>query len=231
MISELKDYDLSLVASRLPADVMGIVKKHGLIVAGGFIRSIILGERPNDIDIWGKSQAILETAANELAAGTSGARVHETMNAYTVLRNGRTPVQFIFRWVFDEPKDCVDSFDFTIASAAIYWDSTDSSWQSITHKDFYPDLAAKRLTYLAPERDEEAGGSMIRVMKYVSRGYKISAPSLAKVIARLTAKVDSNRINISDQEAVAMVIAGELRSVDPLVVVDGCDIAEERFGL
>ena len=35
--------------------------------------------------------------------------------------------------------------------------------------EFYPDLAARRLVYTAPVRDEEAGGSLLRVRKFIER--------------------------------------------------------------
>lgn len=79
---------------------------------------------------------------------------------------------------------------------------------------FYPDLAAKRLTYCAPKRIEEAGGSLLRVLKFYRRGYIIPLDSLAAVIARLTSPPGAD----SSGE---LQVAGEylklLRMVDPEV--------------
>ena len=38
---------------------------------------------------------------------------------------------------------------------------------------FYPDLAARRLVYTSPLRNEDAGGSILRVLKFYQRGYRI----------------------------------------------------------
>lgn len=239
-MNSLTKTDLHFLVSRLPKDVVAMVKREQLFIAGGFIRSNIAGERATDIDIFGSSIDQLKIAALDLTNSRGlGTRFHQTANAFTVLSSGRIPVQFIHRWTYasNESERLMDEFDFTIAKAVIWCPvlPPDNSleWQSICHDDFYSDLAAKRLVYTSPQRAEDAGGSMMRVRKFLQRGYNIQPHSLGAVIARLLSGVrniddDSGRQGMTTEQWNAKVIASLLREVDPLRIVDGIDIIEEE---
>jgi len=217
--------DLHFVVSRLPKDVRKLVKENNLIVAGGFIRSVIAGERQSDIDIFGADKEKLEAVAYKFATERKG-RIHKTDNALTLLCPPRIPVQFITRWVFDHPTKCAGSFDFTVVIAALWWEN--KKWQSCISEEFYPDLAARRLVYTCPIRNEDAGGSLLRARKFLMKGYTIQAPSLAGVIARLIKDLNTDKCNISDEKHTAFVICGLLREVDPAIIVDGIDLIDEH---
>src|SRR3546814_14358866 len=89
-----------------------------------------------------------------------------TDNAVTLLTSDRMTVQFITRWTFDNAADLVASFDFTVCQAAI-WRNRLGEWKSLISNSFYIDLAGRRLVYTPPEREEEAGGSPLRITTYV----------------------------------------------------------------
>lgn len=231
MKSKLIPEDLHHIASRLPSKVAELIKKNGLYLGGGFIRATIAGERPSDIDLFGQDAEKLKLVATQHALA-SGARAHETPNAITILSPPRLPVQFITRWTFDSAVDLVDSFDFTIARAVIYWvpgeSDTGGEWDSVVDDTFYQDLAAKRLRYMYPKREEAAGGSMMRVKKFLSRGYNIQPPSLAGVMSRIFMKIYFESLpGPADERTVADVLKGLLYEVDPLSVIDGIEIAVE----
>lgn len=222
-MNTLSTPDLHFVVSRIPKDIKEIAKNSGLVIGGGFIRSTISGEKVSDIDLFGPDKAEMKTIAYKLATERKG-RVHETDNALTVLAPPRFPIQFITRWLYSNPPDVVTSFDFTVCQAAVWF--KDDKWQSSIAESFYPDLAARRLVYTKPERNEDAGGSILRVRKFLSRGYNIQAQSLADVIARLVMKVDFSKV--SDETMIGKVLAGLLREVDPLAVIDGIDPIDEH---
>ena len=226
-MNELLNSDLHFVVSRTPKDVIELMKKHGLFIAGGFVRSTISGERPTDIDLFGTNKESLADAAKDLALNRRG-RLHETDNAFTVLAPSRLPVQFITRWVFDDPVNIHESFDFTVCQAVVWWDDAASAWRSLIGERFYPDLAARRLYYTAPKREEAPGGSLMRVRKFLARGYNIQAASLAHVIARLMEGVHDSDLAHSNEDGLAQCILGVLHEVDPLIVVDGIDLVDEH---
>jgi hypothetical protein len=220
-MKELTIKDLYLVVTRMPHDIRSLVKKKGLAVGGGFIRETISGGTVNDIDLFGDDHSTLKKAAKELDKKRGG-RKFETDNAITVLSTGRMPVQFITRWLFDDLESCVSSFDFTVCQAGVAYDADDKKWVSCVHDDFYSDLAAKRLVYTYPIRKEEAGGSMMRMVKFLRRGYNIQTQSIAGVMSRVAAKLKSSCLN--DEQATSQVFQGLLVEVDPLEIIDGIDM-------
>lgn len=226
-MAKLNPQDLQLIVMSLPKDVKKLLENNParIFLAGGSIRSRVAGEPVSDYDLWGQDKPSLGNFA-ELFAAKRGVRVMATENAYTILSEGRTPVQFITRWVFQRPEECAESFDFTIASAAVWFEH--GLWQSYCHESFYQDLASKRLVYMMPARNEDAGGSLMRVQKFIRRGYSISPGNLAAVIARLTMRISCNSFSACDEEMRGRIILGLLREVDPLIVVDGCELLAEQ---
>jgi len=172
----------------IPGDLVELMKHDQLYLAGGAIRAIISGEEISDWDMFGPDATKLKILAQSLTGTRSpGCRLWSTKYAYTVLSNNRKPVQFIKRWLYSDPSHLVRDFDFSICSAAIWWEK--DQWHTKCHPAFYPDLAARRLRYLNPSRDEDAGGSLLRVTKFLKRGYSIAPEDLAKVMARITIRM------------------------------------------
>lgn len=225
-MNELYPEDVQRIVTSLPKDVVKMLKTAGprLFLAGGFIRARIAGEEVNDIDIWGSDLEYLNNEA-VLFAAQRQVRCMTTDNAHTILTRGQTPVQFITRWVFDEPAKCCESFDFTIASAAIWY--SEGEWHSYCNDRFYRDLASKSLTYMSPVRNEDAGGSFMRLQKFIAKGYRISPGNLAKVTARLLQGIRYGDFLSKPEDWQAQVILGMLREVDPLTVVDGVELEDE----
>lgn len=248
--STLAWHDLQSCLIRAPHEVLFAMKKFGaeLMVAGGYVRSCVTQEPINDVDCFcsSKEKALeiaLVVARYGMPEGTNR-EVKETDNAYTIV-GYRYPIQFIHRWTFTDPAACVESFDFTIAPAA-FWYSTEvvptemkgladghgevpieelpeNTWRSVCDTRFYADLAGKRLIYAAPQRNEDAGGSLLRVLKFYQRGYRIPLDSMGAVLGRLMMGVRYAAIEANDEASwhvpvevkLSAAITGLLREVDP----------------
>lgn len=231
-MNKLIQEDLHRVMLRLPMDVTEMMKTHSLMLGGGFIREVVAGQPPNDIDLFGPSEDRLKLAATEFYHKRKGeARVLETDNAITHVAPPRTTVQFITRWTFDDPVPLMKSFDFTVCQAVVYWvpaatEEVGGYWDSVVSERFYADLASRRLTYTSPDRHEDAGGSMLRMRKFLGRGYHIDADSLAQIMARMTVRMTSHEkfdAVRSCEDGHAGILRGLLREVDPLLVIDGVE--------
>jgi hypothetical protein len=213
---ELSTRDVCWVVKRLPKSVRDLLKDQAgkVFLAGGFIRSCIANEHVNDIDLFVTNADFAEWMAKVVAPG---AYQYKTPNAISV-KVGNMQVQFIHKWTFATPQECVASFDFTIAAAAIWFDKQ-LRWTSVCDNNYYQDLAAKRLVYRAPQRIEEAGGSMLRVLKFYQRGYRIPLDCLGAVIARLVAGIRPEKkgenFSYDDERQTAPILAGLLFEVDP----------------
>ncbi len=230
-IIELNHQDINFVLRRLPRKLRELMKNPAwagkIFVGGGCIRSVIANEEVNDIDLFVPDKNLAAKLARDLVMAQFartmpvdtkqleswfGSHIYLTANAIT-LRHFEPTIQIIHRWTFDKPEDVVKSFDFSVCCAAIGY--RDSQWQGVACERFYVDLAARRLVYMFPKREEEPGGSMLRVLKYYQKGYRMPLDSLAGVIARISMGVNWDKIGTEEQAAT--ILTGLLRAVDPLV--------------
>ena len=229
-MTTLNPHDLQWAMTRLPKAVVTALKANAgrVFIAGGFIRAVVANEPVNDFDLFVPSFEAATVLAMQLAEGDPH-RIYKTDNAYTI-RGYKLPIQIIFRWTYDTPEACIQSFDFTIAQALIYYaeglpgHGTEGVWHSVIADTFYADLAAKRLVYTSPMRNEDAGGSILRVLKFYQRGYRIPLCSLGAVIGRLLRGVEA--INWEKRHTMPLdqweqqmghVLTGLLREVDPAI--------------
>lgn len=235
----LTHHDLQFALLRCPRALVAKMKNPKwagrVFVGGGFLRSIVSREEINDVDVFVGSKDDAETLAQEItglnkwdwrdAEKKREAGIIVTDNAITL--TAKEPhIQIIHRWVFKQGKDVADSFDFTCCCAAFWFNLQDHSqpgWQSYCDARFYPDVAAKRLIYRSPIRNEDAGGSALRLLKYYRKGYCAPIDSFAAVIARLVAGVDHLStwdLTIDDkldEKRLTKVLTGLLREVDPAI--------------
>lgn len=213
-MSQLDLQDLRWALTRLPKSLKKLMESDEwagrIFVGGGYLRSIVAGEPINDVDVFVNSKEDAELIAYKLCADKKD--VYKTDNAYTV--KGKLAIQIIHRWVFSEPKDVSNSFDFTCCCAVIYYKEI---WGSYCDDRFYIDIASKRLIYRSPSRNEDAGGSLLRVLKYYQKGYRIPLNSLGAVIARLMKDFDVHKTPLKEEVRVAHVITALLIEVDPQV--------------
>jgi|GEM_PF-1122865 len=208
--------DILWVVRRLPAPLRDYMLTHRqgkLFLAGGFVRDCISNAKPSDIDLFVPSKDAATAAMVEIctAFGWDPRKSIETENAYTIPLKP-TPIQIIHRWTFESPEPAIESFDFTIAQAAIWTEC--GGWRGIASDRFYPDLAAHRLVYTSPIRQEEPGGSFLRMLKFYQRGFRITLESAGSLVARLVRDVDRGKVG-DDEQAFGRVVAGLLREVDP----------------
>jgi len=216
---KLTSEDVIRVVSGIPADIREIMHDTGAYLAGGAVRALVAGEPVSDFDLFSvdKDAALrLATTVTAKRYGVGATTSMTTDNAITVLTVGRAPVQCILKFSHADPGAMIAMFDFTVVQAAV-WLRDD--WRSVCSDGFYPDLAARRLTYTYPIGDGDACGSILRMRKYLAKGYTIQAPSLAGIVARLVCTTPE--LTAKSEKEVADAVLGRMREVDPLNVVDG----------
>lgn len=218
-MNTLIDEHVKYVVSRLPKCVFDIMKQHKVFLAGGFIRSLISDEKPSDIDLLCQSSDVINRVESEINEYDDFKRL-KTKNAITLFNGLKSPIQLITRWYYDDPIKLIDEFDFTIAKCVIWFerfvDNKNGIWKSLCSDMFYCDLASKTLRYTEPDRLEDAGGSILRVLKFLRRGYKISPEEFTKVVMRWLSGVNNLENICHDNEHLTKVLCGLLREVDPM---------------
>lgn len=224
-MTELSTRDLYWILRRTPKPVVSLMESQpNLFMAGGFIRACVANEEVSDIDLFAPDAERADLYTKVLA-GNSG-KVWRSRNAITIrLPEVAMPIQVIHRWTYTKPEELIESFDFTVAKSVVWCSahrdegSHRPKWDSLIHPDFYADLAAKRLVYTSPKRNEDAGGSLLRVLKFYQKGYRIPLDSMAAVVARLAMGVQEDKLRALSgerEEAWTMALTGLLHEVDPL---------------
>lgn len=208
--------DVAWARRRLPAAIRSAIEKCAfpIYVAGGYVRSVIADEKVNDIDLFCGAGGI-EAAKLAISVATGRLPAATTKNAIT-WKARPWDVQLIIRWLYESPEACAASFDFTMAQAVLYCDGSGGAnphWKGIVSETFYADGMAKRLMYTCPDRDEDSAGSLLRVLKFYQRGYRIPVDSLADVVARAVKGLPMT--TGGDERIMAREIQRRLRLVDP----------------
>lgn len=190
------------------------------VLAGGFLRSVLNYEPVKDIDIFVDGDA---TTAKRAAYYLGVAKVLTIDNAVTVDAFD-VPVQFIYRIKFNSPEALLDTFDFSLARAAVWSDGF--AWTSTCDDTYYSDLMARRLRFHKPTDPAVAIDSVTavaRALKFARFGYTIDDDHLAELLV-----MASNQIgNMKDRVGVKQLLKkkesgvgeeiGGLFALDPLI--------------
>lgn len=198
----------SIENKRMDTKLFHYLKEKNVILAGGFLTSIFGNNDDfNDVDLFFKT----EKDANAFFSKTLFKKnpVIKTQNAETFQYHDKV-VQVIKRPDLNgSAKEILSRFDFTINQVA-YDFATRKFYMG---KEFFIDLAAKRLTYNVHAKNPIS--SLKRIVKYVKRGYSIDTQEILKLaIAVKNCKFET-----------AKDIAYQLSAVSSALVLDD-DMAE-----
>jgi hypothetical protein len=210
------------ILSATPKPVLALLERYSgrLFLAGGFLRAVLAGEEPSDIDLFATDSITAITAAirlkNDGVRDRTLLRHKDTRNAYTVVRSDiGPPVQIIRSWHFETAEATLDSFDFTVTQAALYMDAA-GKWQTLASKSLLSDLKKKTLAYTAPSTSRGAYGPLLRTLRYASKGYHTPHHTLATLIADVALSAEGGApANPGAIGALAMKIQNKLRDSAP----------------
>lgn len=179
----LSPHDVRWSVARLPRRVAGLLAALGsrALVGGGHVRASIAKEEGSDVDVFVRDQATADVLVDKL-----GEPDFETQFAFTYFGD-HAPIQVVHYWHFKTPDELLEHFDFTVTQAVIWRDR--SAWAGRCSEHFYPDLAARRLVYTQHEGRPplEAGGTLLRLLRYAGKGYTAPLTTLAQVASEAVA--------------------------------------------
>ena len=190
---------------------IGLDKQPGWYLAGGACTSSFSNAKIHDLDIFFRSQWALSNALAVYSADEKIKVKYSTDNAVSYRVNGKK-VQFIKKDGFvGEPEAVVPHFDFTISMCAYVPD------ERRFHYDpkFMEHLAARTLVYNPDSKNPLS--TMVRVKKFLARGYTVSGVELVKLgLAINNLKITTYRELKEQLEGIDTVLLKEL--TDALLV-------------
>jgi len=174
--------EIRFIMSFVPGELQEVMKEFHLILAGGFIRDAIAGIRPNDIDLWCNSDDRCSMAAMSYVARIGG-DIGWGDFAGTVTKPEHFPVAFIYARPYATPEALIDSFDYSVCRAAIWFNG--DFWESMVDVGFKQDVAGRRLSYRDGRREEVNRDLVVqRLYKLIRKGYTPYWWSLEEMVIR-----------------------------------------------
>jgi hypothetical protein len=192
------------ITKQLPEDVTKLLQHigSGICVAGGFCRDAFLGESPKDVDIFGTSEKVIRETIEWFSWNNT------EYEPEVITANSRTfkpkydhevqPVQFVTRSWYPTHAELIESFDWSVCQCAVFWSQLSEKFEGICTKGFGEDIQAGKLHYTAPERDEDPGASILRMVKLTHRGFKPTEESIARAIGRFAAELVKQETHLDD---------------------------------
>jgi hypothetical protein len=190
-----------MIVAALPTEIRELAISEGpnILIAGGFCRDVMTGAEPKDIDIFSVSSQAMHNAIHNFD-WTEHYTARLTANAKSFIHDDDGPdVQFISRVYYADHFEAVKSFDFSICQVGVFY-IPGKGWEGICTVEYMEDLPEFKMRYTAPERDEDPGASLLRMVKFVSRGYKIAEADIARVMGRFVVKLDEEPRSVPETE-------------------------------
>jgi hypothetical protein len=148
-------------------------RPENAFIAGGSLTSAFTGQAINDVDFYFRSKADFQRAIED-AYDDGLWCVAATDRAVTFVR-GPLVVQLMCFDFFASPVEIFDAFDFTACMAAFDIERQ----QFVFHEDFLKHAAQRYLKFHSGTR--YPFGSLLRVLKYQSRGYSLGKSDLLRI--------------------------------------------------
>lgn len=188
--SKLLPKDLDACVKALPDSIKRTLQSHPgkLIVAGGFIRSIVRGEPINDIDIFGIDYPGMGSLAISLDTLNSYFYTPNAKSIKVIKDNGPHPatemkVQFITKYEETSAVATLQNFDFTHSMAAFWFEN--DQWTSVCHNNFYNDVCNSLINF-NPEYVGDRVILMKRFLKFSTKGWQYCIKDFAAILAEVS---------------------------------------------
>ncbi len=143
-------------------------------IAGGSLTSAFTGRAINDVDFYFRSKADFQEAIQD--AYDNGLWCVSATDRAVTFVTGPLVIQLMCFEFFDSPAAIFDAFDFTACMAAFDIEQQ----QFAFHEDFLKHAAQRYLRFHSGTR--YPFGSLLRVLKYQSRGYTLSKGDLLRIV-------------------------------------------------
>jgi len=167
----------------------------GAFIAGGAITSVFTGKPINDVDFYFKSKDDFIEAVG--LAYEDGQWCVAASDRAVTFASGDNIIQLMHFDFFPTAEAVFDAFDFTVCMAAYDLDKE----EFVFHEDFMKHAAQRHLSFHSGTRYPY--GSLLRVLKYQQRDYRIGRGDLLRIGLSL------QKVKIESWDDLAAAIGGQ----------------------
>ena len=191
---------INKIQKMIPHNLYIELKKLNTMIAGGAITSLYTGKKINDFDLYFKNEddaikaeKLLKENGYSLMSKTNNALTFENHN----ILEGMNPLMFQIiigkNLFFDNPKDLIASFDFTINMAAFDL----KAGELIIGDKFEEDNLKRKLIY--NNKSKYPIVSLQRAIKYINRGYSLSPVEQVNIALHINSLLINNLMDLKIQ--------------------------------
>lgn len=163
----------------LGKELVELLKKYKVIVAGGTITSLLSNKDINDIDVYFRNEESIIDFVSEIWGDSHWVVSHTkkaTQFAFAVKDRDAIDLQLIHFEYFNSPEEIFKTFDYTVCMGAFDFEKE----EFVLHEDFLKHNSQRLLKFNSDTAFPIV--SMLRVQKYENKGYKISKPEFIRII-------------------------------------------------
>lgn len=155
-----------------------INEQENIIIAGGMLTSVFTRKEINDVDVFCKNQQSFDSISEKLLNNNFG--IIFVSNKAVTFTNGDKKIQVMHYRYFENVKDVLSDFDFSVNMAGYDLDEK----KIFMEENFLLDIAARTIKINLTTKYPII--SMIRVGKYSDRGFYIPKKETIKLMLKIT---------------------------------------------
>ena len=149
------------------------------IIAGGSITALFTGQKIRDWDIYFRNEKDCEQAKAWFGLNGQLANQTDTSMSYHLGKQEKPYQLIVMPDLFGDPKTIFNYYDFTVCMAAYQFNANGEDNGFIFGDDFFKHIGQRRLVFNTGTMFPIC--SMLRVMKYIKKGFYITGMELLKI--------------------------------------------------
>lgn len=161
-----------------PEAIKGL-RSCNAIIAGGAITALFTGQKIRDWDIYFKNAADCHQAVTWFGINGTLANETDTSKSYHLGKQEKPYQLIVMSDLFGDPETIFNYYDFTVCMAAYQFCEDGKEEGFVFGDDFFKHIGQRRLVFHTGTMFPIC--SMLRVMKYIKKGFFITGMELLKV--------------------------------------------------
>lgn len=149
------------------------------IIAGGSITALFTGQKIRDWDIYFRGSTDCEQAKTWFGLNGELLNQTDTSMSYRLGKQEKPYQLIVMRDLFGEPQTIFGYYDFTVCMAAYQFFEDGESEGFVFGDEFFKHIGQRRLVFHTGTMFPLC--SLLRVMKYIKRGFSITGMELMKI--------------------------------------------------
>ena len=168
-----------LLLKYLGQEAINGLRSCNAIIAGGAITALFTGQKIRDWDIYFRNEDDCQQAVTWFGINGALSNETDTSKSYRLGKQEKPYQLIVMPSLFGDPKTIFSYYDFTVCMAAYQFSKDGQDEGFVFGEDFFKHIGQRRLVFHTGTKFPIC--SMLRVMKYIKKGFFIGGMELLKM--------------------------------------------------